>query len=91
MSLPFKKQWSDQYLKIAESWRKHWDNICSIFSYPQEIRRAVYTTYAIESLISVIRHAIKKRKIFSSDGSTKKVIYLAVENASQKWIMSIKN
>lgn len=87
----FEKQWSDQYPKIAESWRNHWQNICSIFSYPQEIRRAVYTTNAIESLNSVIRHATKKRKIFSSDESAKKVIYLAVENASQKWTMPIKN
>lgn len=87
----FEKQWADQYPKIAESWRKHWQNICSIFSYPQEIRRAVYTTNAIESLNSVIRHATKKRKIFSSDESAKKVIYLAVESASQKWTMPIKN
>lgn len=87
----FEKQWSDQYPKIAESWRNHWQNICSIFSYPQEIRRAVYTTNAIESLNSVIRHATKKRKIFSSDESAKKVIYLAVGNASQKWTMPIKN
>lgn len=87
----FEKQWLNQYPKIAESWRNHWENICSIFSYPEEIRRAVYTTNAIESLNSVIRHATKKRKIFSSDESAKKVIYLAVENASQKWTMPIIN
>lgn len=75
----------------AESWRNHWVNICPIFSYPNEIRKAVYTTNAIESLNSVIRHATKKRKIFSSDESAKKVIYLAVENASQKWTMPIQN
>lgn len=87
----FEKEWLNQYPKIAESWRNNWENIRSIFSYPEEIRRAVYTTNAIESLNSVIRHATKKRKIFSSDESAKKVVYLAVESASQKWTMPIKN
>ena len=87
----FEKEWLNQYPKIAESWRNNWENIRSIFSYPEEIRRAVYTTNAIESLNSVIRHATKKRKIFSSDESAKKVVYLAVESASQKWTMPIRN
>lgn len=87
----FEKEWVNQYPKIAESWRNNWENIRSIFSYPEEIRRAVYTTNAIESLNSVIRHATKKRKIFSSDESAKKVVYLAIESASQKWTMPIRN
>lgn len=87
----FEKQWLSQYPKIADSWRNNWENIRCIFSYCDEIRRAVYTTNAIESLNSVIRHATKKRKIFSSDESAKKVIYLAVQSASQKWTMPIQN
>lgn len=87
----FEKEWINKYPKIAESWHNHWPNIRSIFDYPEEIRRAIYTTNAIESLNSVIRHATKKRKIFSSDDSAKKVIYLAVETASQKWTMPIRN
>lgn len=87
----FEKEWIHKYPKIAESWRNHWENISSIFGYPEDIRRAIYTTNAIESLNSVIRHATKKRKIFSSDESAKKVIYLAVENAAQRWTMPIQN
>lgn len=87
----FEKNWLNKYPKIAASWRNHWDNIRSIFSYPEDIRRAVYTTNAIESLNSVIRHAIKKRKIFSSDESAQKVIYLAIQSASKKWTMPIRN
>ena len=55
------------YPKIAESWRNHWENISSIFGYPEDIHRAIYTTNAIESLNSVIRHATKRRKIFLAD------------------------
>lgn len=68
----FCTDWDYQYPKIGESWRANWENIRPIFSYPAEIRHAIYTTNAIESLNSVIRHSTKKRKIFSSDDSVKK-------------------
>ena len=87
----FCDQWNHQYSKIGESWRANWENIRTIFSYPAEIRHAIYTTNAIESLNSVIRHSTKKRKIFSSDDSVKKVIYLATSNAAKKWTMPIQN
>ncbi|MBE0368097.1 hypothetical protein PAUR_a1620 [Pseudoalteromonas aurantia 208] len=54
------------------------------FNYPEDIRKAIYTTNAIESLNSVIRKAIKKRKLFPYDDSARKVIYLAIEQASKK-------
>lgn len=76
----FSDQWNHQYPKIAASWRANWENIRTIFSYPVEIRHAIYTTNAIESLNSVIRHSTKKRKIFSSDDSVRKVVYLATSN-----------
>ena len=62
-----------------------------MFNYPEDIRKAIYTTNAIESLNSVIRKAIKKRKLFPHDDSAKKVIYLAIEQASKKWTMPIRN
>ena len=63
----------------------------TLFNYPQDIRRAIYTTNAIESLNSVIRKVIKKRKLFPSDDSAKKVVYLAIQEASRKWTMPIRN
>nr|CDS57919.1 transposase [Serratia symbiotica] len=53
--------------------------------------RYIYTTNAIESLNSVIRAAIKKRKVFPTDDSVRKVIYLAIKDASKKWSMPIQN
>jgi len=62
-----------------------------LFKYPDDIRKAIYTTSAIESLNSVIRKVIKKRKLFPTDGSAKKVVFLAVQDASKKWTMPIRN
>ena len=46
---------------------------------------------AMSSLNSVIRKAIKKRKLCPTDDSAKKVIYLAVQAASKKWTIPIRN
>jgi transposase-like protein len=86
-----KAAWGDKYPCVYDSWTRHWENIIPLFDYPQEIRRAIYTTNAIESLNSVIRKAIKNRRIFPSDQSAMKTIYLATQNASKKWTMPIHN
>ena len=87
----FADRWDDKYPQISKSWRAHWQNLNTLFNYPQDIRKAIYTTNAIESLNSVIRKAIKKRKLFPTDDSAKKVIYLATQQASKKWTMPIRN
>ena len=87
----FSETWDGQYPQITKSWRNHWQNLNTLFSYPEDIRKAIYTTNAIESLNSVIRKAIKKRKIFPSDDSAKKMVYLAIKDASKKWTMPIQN
>ena len=87
----FSERWDDKYPQISRSWRAHWHNLNTLFNYPEDIRKAIYTTNAIESLNSVIRKAIKKRKLFPTDDSAKKVIYLAIQAASHKWTMPIHN
>jgi len=87
----FAERWDEKYPQISRSWRGCWQNLNTLFNYPEDIRKAIYTTNAIESLNSVIRKVIKKRKLFPSDDSAKKVIYLAVQEASKKWTMPIRN
>ena len=87
----FADEWDDKYPQISKSWRAHWENLNTFFGYPPDIRKAIYTTNAIESLNSVIRAAIKKRKVFPTDDSVRKVVYLAIKDASKKWSMPIQN
>ena len=84
-------KWLSKYPQISRSWRQNWDNLNTFFAYPEEIRKAIYTTNAIESLNSVIKKAIKKRKLFPHDDSAKKVVYLATQEASKNWTMPIRN
>jgi putative transposase len=87
----FAATWDEQYPKIAQSWRGNWDNLITLFEYPPDIRKAIYTTNAIESLNSVIRKATRRRKLFPSDESAQKVVFLAIQDAAKKWTMPIHN
>jgi transposase-like protein len=87
----FSERWDESYPQISRSWRANWDNLNTLFGYPPDIRKAIYTTNAIESLNSVVRKAIKKRKLFPSDDAARKVVYLAINEAAKKWTMPIRN
>lgn len=87
----FGEKWDEQYPQISKSWHNHWPNLITLFEYPPDIRRVIYTTNAIESLNSVIRKATKQRKVFPTDESAMKVVYLAIQSAAKKWTMPIRN
>ena len=75
---------------ISKSWRKNWDNLKEIFSYPPEIRRAIYTTNAVESLNISLRKVTKNRTAFPADNPLIKIFHLALTNALKKWTMPFK-
>jgi len=87
----FAEKWDDKYPQISKSWRAHWPNLITLFEFPADIRKVIYTTNAIESLNSVIRKSVKTRKLFPSDDAATKVVYLAIQAASKKWTMPIRN
>jgi putative transposase len=87
----FTDKWDSKYPQIGRSWRNNWPNLITLFDYPDDIRKVIYTTNAIESVNSVIRKSIKNRKLFPNDQSAMKVIYLAIQAASKKWTMPIRN
>ena len=87
----FAERWDDRFPTISQGWRKHWPNLITLFEYPDDIRKVIYTTNAIESLNSVVRKAVKNRKVFPNDESATKVVYLAIQAASKKWTMPIHN
>jgi putative transposase len=83
--------WDEKYPTISQCWHRHWPNLITLFDYPDDIRKVIYTTNAIESLNSVIRKAIKNRKVFPHDQAALKVVYLAIHAAAKKWSMPIHN
>ena len=85
----FAQAWDAKYPTIAKQWRAKWSDIITLFDFPPPIRRAIYTTNAIESVNSVIRKFTRNRKIYPNEESALKLVFMAIREASQKWTMPI--
>jgi putative transposase len=87
----FALKWDRQYPQMAKSWRSNWARVIPFFAYAPEIRKAVYTTNAIESVNFSCRKLIKARGSFPNDEAAIKLLYLGLRNISQRWTMPIQN
>lgn len=85
----FAQVWDAKYPTIAKQWRAKWTDIITLFDFPPPIRRAIYTTNAIESVNSVIRKFTRNRKIYPNEESALKLVYMTIHEASKKWTMPI--
>jgi putative transposase len=79
------ERWDKRYPTISALWRRHWPQIIPFFAFPEEIRKVVYTTNAIESLNMTLRKVIKTRGSFPNEESALKLLYLALRNVAKKW------
>jgi putative transposase len=86
----FAEKWDRKFASIARMWRRNWERVAVFFAYPEEIRRVIYTTNAIESVNMGLRKIIKNRGSFPNDEAALKLIYLALQNISEKWTMPIR-
>jgi putative transposase len=87
----FEAAWGDRYPMVARSWRDRWENVVPFYSYPEPIRKVIYTTNAVESLNAQLRKVTKKRGAFPTDDSVRKVLYLAIIRAARRWTMPIQD
>ena len=87
----FASTWDAKYPTIAKTWRAKWADIITLFDFPPPIRKAIYTTNAIESVNSVIRKFTRNRKIYPNEESALKIMYMAIHEASKRWTMPIRH
>jgi putative transposase len=81
----FAETWDPKYPMISASWIENWERIVPFLAFPPDVRRAVYTTNTIEALNRQIRKIIKTRGSFPDEDSARKLLYLAITRAQQKW------
>jgi putative transposase len=89
--MDFAAKWDARYPTISKSWMAHWERIIPFFAFPADIRKAIYTTNAIESLNMTLRKVLRNHRSFPTDESAMKVIFLAINNISKKWTMPIRD
>lgn len=84
-------KWGTQYPIVITSWRKKWDNLSLYFQYPESIRKAIYTTNAVEAVHRQFRKLTKSKGAFPNENSLLKLLYAGILNATEKWTMPVNN
>jgi putative transposase len=79
--------WGPRFAAITALWRRHWVHVIPFFAYPQEVRKMIYTTNAIESLNAKLRRSVRSRGHCPSDEAAMKLIWLQLREITQKWKM----
>lgn len=87
----FREKWDKKYPSIMRSWDTNWSELSTLFQYPEEIRKLIYTTNAVEGYHRMVRKYTKSKGIFPTDDSIRKVVYLSIKEISKKWSLPIRN
>jgi putative transposase len=87
----FRDKWDKKYPAILRSWDDNWAELTTFFNYPEEIRRVIYTTNAVEAYHRMVRKFTKAKAIFPTDDSIKKVIFLSTREITKKWTMPVRD
>ena len=87
----FAKKWDKKYPAISKSWRNRWNEVIPFMKFSPEIRKAIYTTNAIESLNYTLQRNLKTRQSFPNDEAAMKLIFMILRRISKRWTMPIKN
>ena len=87
----FSEKWDKKYPAISKSWRDRWNEVIPFLKFSPEIRKAVYTTNAIESVNYNLQRNLKTRLSFPNDESAMKLVFMILRKISKKWTMPIKN
>ena len=87
----FSERWDERFPMISRKWRANWANLTLFFDYPPEIRKVMYTTNAIEAVNAQLTKVTRKRGAFPTPEAVRKVLYLAIEKASQRWTRPVQD
>lgn len=86
----FKGKWDTKYPEIAEKWEKNWSELSPFFDHPEPVRRAIYTTNAVEALHRCMRKATKTKGAFISEQALEKQLYLTLMHNSKTWKRKVR-
>lgn len=85
------EKWGKKYPVPVQSWYNNWENLSTFFRYDAHIRKVIYTTNTVEGFHRQVRKVTKTKGAFTSDAALLKLIYLVVQQISEKWTMPLHN
>jgi putative transposase len=89
--LEMAEKWSERYPIAVRSWESNWEDLATMFEYPSEIRRLIYTTNSIEGYNRQLRKVTKTKGAFPTDDAVRKLLFLANRDITRKWTAPVPN
>lgn len=86
-----RETWGSRYPQMLKVWDENWSEVSTFFKYPEDVRRLIYTTNAVEGFHRMLRKFTKTKVIYPTDDALRKSIYLSVQEISKKWTMPMQN
>ena len=87
----FREKWDKKYPQILKSWESNWAELSTYFKYPEEVRRLIYTTNAVEGFHRMLRKYTKTKTIYPTDDAIRKSVFLSIQEITKKWTMPIRD
>jgi len=87
----FREKWDKKYPQILKSWESNWAELSTYFKYPQEVRRLIYTTNAVEGFHRMLRKYTKTKSVYPTDDAVRKSVYLSIQEIAKKWSMPVRD
>jgi transposase-like protein len=84
-------KWGDKYPMVIKSWRTKWPTLSTYFKYPENVRKAIYTTNAVEAVHRQFRKLTKTKGGFPNENSLFKLLYAGILKASERWTHPVQN
>ena len=84
-------KWGKQYPLVIKSWCSKWEQLSTYFKYPADVRKAIYTTNAVEAVHRQFRKLTKTKGGFPNENSLLKLLYAGMLKATEKWTHPVQN
>jgi transposase-like protein len=85
------ERWGSKYAMAVRSWERNWEDLATMFDYPSEIRRLIYTTNTVEGYNRQLRKVVKTKGALPSADAARKLLFLVTREITKKWTASIFN
>jgi transposase-like protein len=89
--LQLSEKWGQTYAVAVRSWEANWEDLATMFDYPPDIRRLIYTTNTIEGYNRQLRKVIKTKGAFPTADAARKLLFLVTRDVTRKWTMPPQN
>ena len=86
-----RERWGKKYPQILRSWDANWAELSTYFKYPEEVRRLIYTTNAVEGFHRMLRKYTKTKTVYPTDDAVRKSVYLSIQEITRKWSMPVRD